>query len=167
MSALPQPDFSNFDSFKELPSPQPTKQTNNSTVVSRGKNYQKTTRLSPKKRTSATLQLLKSLQRCTSGFAVMMVLGSIAVYLSTVRIPQLWSQEYETLEALQRQERDLVAADEALKYEIARQAEESELAMSAISPENTMFLKPIAVSPQVAETDVTETTLNRVNRLGY
>ena len=169
MSALPQPDFRDFDSFGELHPSQSQKARANSSVTSHPKNRSKTTKLSRKKRSSATLQLLRLLQKSSSGLAAMMMLGSIAVYLSTVRIPQLWSQEYETLEALQRQERDLVAVDESLKYEIARQAASSQLEMSAMSPENTVFLtpNPNSVKPEVTETDTEKTKLWQVNRLGY
>ena len=167
MSALPQPNFRDFDSYGELRAPQQKQPIANSPVTKNPKNRNKTTKLSRKKRSPAGLKLLTLLQKSSSGLAAVMMLGSIAVYLSTVRIPQLWSQEYETLEALQRQERDLVAVDEALKYEIARQAAQSKLAMSAISPENTVFLTPNSVKPQVNKTDTEKTKLWQSNHLGY
>ena len=76
------------------------------------------------------------------------MIGSLGIYLATVRIPQLWSQEYESLGALQRQEQQLVAIDEALKYEIAQQSEETELEMLPISSERTLFLDRNSVTPQ-------------------
>ena len=167
MSALPQPDLRDFDAYWGSQVPQQKQPIANSSVTSHQKKRHKTTQLSRKKHSSARLQLLTLLQKSSSGLAAVMMLGSIAVYLSTVRIPQLWSQEYETLEALQRQERDLVAVDEALKYEIARQAAQSELEMSAISPQNTVFLTPNSVKPQVAKADTEKTKLWQVNRLGY
>lgn len=149
MSALPQPDFRDLTPVK-LPISPPKTALKNSSVTPQ-KNYQrKTTKLSRKNR-SAALKLLTLVQKGSSGLAAVMMLSSVSVYLSTVSIPQKWSQEYENLEALQSQERQLVALDEALKYEIAQQAEQPELEMSMISPENTIFIKPASVKPQAEQ----------------
>ncbi|VEP11267.1 conserved hypothetical protein [Hyella patelloides LEGE 07179] len=149
MSALPQPDLRDVvDSSWKLQTHQEKTIISNLSVTSSKKTSSKTTKLSRKKHSSAALQLLTLLQQGSSYLAAVMMLASIGLYLATVRIPQLWSQEYKTLEALQRQERNLVAIDEALKYEIAQQAEQPELDMSGIAPENTMFLQPNHVEPQ-------------------
>ena len=149
MSALPQPDLRDVvDSSWKLKARQEKTAISNLSVTSSKKTSSKTTKLSRKKNSSASLQLLTLLQQGSSYLAVVMMLASIGLYLATVRIPQVWSQEYKNLEALQRQERNLVAIDEALKYEIAQQAEQPELEMSGIAPENTMFLQPNSIEPQ-------------------
>ena len=132
MSALPKPNFQDVVYYSSQPQ--------TSSVTSR-RISSNTAKLPGKKHSSATLKLLILLQKSSSLLAVVMMLSSMGIYLATVRIPQLWSQEYEHLEALQRQERNLVAMDESLKYEIARQAEQPEWEMSAIAPENTLFLQ--------------------------
>lgn len=151
MSALPQPDYR--EAVYPLNPPVTPEEkaisTSNSTVT-------KTTKLSRKKRSSAVLQLVSLAQVGSSVFAAAVMVGSVGVYLTTVRIPQLWSQEYETLENLQRQERQLVAIDEALKYNLAEQAKQSELAMSSIGSQNTVFLPQKTIEPQPA-TFVVET----------
>ena len=153
MNALRQPSFQEINPSRNLKVSSAQNPVSNTSIVT-SKNYsRKTTKLSRKKHSSAALQLLKVLQISSSGMAAVMMLSSIGVYLSTVRIPQLWSQEYETLEDLQRQERQLVALDESLKYEIARQAEQPELEMSAIASENTMFLQASSIEPEKNSTE--------------
>ncbi len=142
MSALPQPDYREAMYPLNPPASPPEK------VVSTSSPVTKTTKLSRKKRSSALLQLVSFAQVSSSVLAGTVMLGSIGVYLTTVRIPQLWSQEYENLENLQRQERQLVAIDEALKYSLAEQATQSGLAMSSIGSQNTVFLPQKMVEPQ-------------------
>ena len=147
MSALPQPDFRDVNSSFNSSAFKKKILVSNSKITANRQSSNKTTQLSRKKR-SSTGQLLILLQKGSFGVAAIGLLSCLAVYRATVRIPQLWSLEYENLEALQRQERQLVALDEALKYEIARGAEQPELEMSAISNESTVFLEPILIEPQ-------------------
>ena len=165
MSALPQPNFKEIDT--SWASPLATqKKSAKARTNSEPKYLNNTTQLSPKKHSSAALQLLKLLQRGSSGVAIVMMSGSIALYLATVRIPQQWTQEYEKLEALQRQERQLVALDESLKYEIAQQAEQSDWELSAIAPESTIFLQKAKVEP-VTQTSEPAAELWQSVRIGY
>ena len=166
MSALPQPNFR--DVVNSSPQPRVSSATS-SKILSN------TTKLSRKKSSSAALQLLILLQKSSSLLAAVVMLTSMGIYLATVRIPQLWSQEYKHLEALQRQERNLVAMDESLKYEIAQQAEQPELEMSAIAPENVLFLEANSVElPQKAislgekqETIASNSRIKQTIPLGY
>lgn len=137
-----------------------------STTTSK-KYLRKTTKLPSKKSSSATLQLLTWLQKGSSYVAAVTMLSSISLYITTVRIPQMWSQEYANLEELQLKERQLIAINESLKYEIAQKAQQKESEMSNISPENTIFLQPNAVIPQ-PETEVsTESQLIKSIPSGY
>jgi hypothetical protein len=155
MAASPQPEFRNVNySSVTLQTP-------------KQKYSKKTTSLARKKRSSATLQLLTWLQKGSSSVAAIAMLGGISVYVATVRIPQLWTQEYENLEELQLQERQLVAIDESLKYEIAQKAQQTELEMSPISPENTIFLKPNSVTPQFEKAISGDRQLPQSIPLGY
>ena len=169
MSALPQPDYKdvassiNFSASKNK-TRERTNFVSNSSINSDKKYSSKTTRISRKKRSSA-LQLLIILQKGSFGLAAISLMSCLAVYRATVAIPQLWSQEYETLEALQRQERQLVALDEALKYELAKGAEQPELEMSAISHESTVFIEPTSIKPQ--ETVENKPQLWQSTHMGY
>lgn len=163
MSALPKPNFKEIDtSWKSQVA---RKSSSADSLVSfPKKSLTNTARLPIKKRPSAALQLLKVLEKGSSILAVVTMSGSIAVYLATVTIPQQWSSEYENLETLQRKERKLVALDEALKYEIAKGAQQSDLEMSAIAPESTIFLERAFVKPVETATSIKE--LPSV-RMGY
>ena len=68
------------------------------------------------------LKSLSLLQKGSFGLAIASMSVSIGLYISTVQIPKLWSQEYQQLENLQRQERQLIAINETIKYQIAKEA---------------------------------------------
>ncbi len=100
------------------------------------------------------LKVLSLLQKGSFGLAIVSMTTSIGVYISTVQIPKLWSQEYQHLEDLQRQERQLIAINETIKYQIAREAgDDSRLSVS--KPESAVFLSPAKVeaksSPAIAK----------------
>jgi hypothetical protein len=67
--------------------------------------------------------------------------GALAVYSWTVYSQQLWGREYQRLETLQRNERQLVTASESLKNQLAGQAATSESGLILPSSENTIFLQ--------------------------
>ncbi|MGB5632219.1 MAG: hypothetical protein WBM44_14690 [Waterburya sp.] len=89
----------------------------------------------------SNLQALSLLQKGSCGLAIASMAASIGLYISTVHIPKLWSQEYQHLENLQRQERQLVAINETIKYQIAHEAgQDNRLALS--KPESAVFINP-------------------------
>ena len=98
------------------------------------------------------LQLLVKLQQASFGFALISMASSVGLYLATVSIPQLWSQEYQHLERLQRQERQLTEINETLKYQMARQAKGEDSQMSTLEPDGAVFVAPaeVDVNPQPA-----------------
>ncbi len=79
-------------------------------------------------------------QKATAAIAGASVVAALAVYGWTVYTQQLWSREYRKFEILQRQERQLVAADEVLKNQMARQAESPESQLVLPGTQNTVFL---------------------------
>ena len=90
------------------------------------------------------LKVLSLLQKGSFGLAIVSMATSIGVYISTVQIPKLWSQEYQHLEDLQRQERQLIAINETIKYQIAREAgNDSRLSVS--KPKSAVFLSPAKI----------------------
>ncbi|WP_019509478.1 hypothetical protein [Pleurocapsa sp. PCC 7319] len=115
------------------------------------------------------LQVLSLLQKGSFGLALVSMATSISLYISTVQIPKLWSQEYQNLENLQRQERQLIAINETIKYQIAQEAgKNSNLTVS--TPESALFISPAQVSIKTMP-EQTRNQQKRVelkyNNLGY
>lgn len=112
------------------------------------------------------LQLLSLLQKGSFGLALTLMAASIGLYISTVRIPELWSQEYRNLEDLQRQERELTAINEKIKYQIAHEASRNDR-LSISKPE---FIPPAKVRLQndiAVNQSSTEARNIKHSNLGY
>lgn len=145
MSALRQPDFPPEYYAPKAPGkkvryqPQIAEQTRlSSATVVRSKAFSTPGTL-PK-----NLRTLSLLQKGSFGLAIASMTTSVGLYISTVNIPKLWSQEYQHLEDLQRQERQLVAINETIKYQIAQEAvQDASLAIS--KPESALFISPAQV----------------------
>ncbi|MGD1920040.1 MAG: hypothetical protein ACFCAD_14790 [Pleurocapsa sp.] len=90
------------------------------------------------------LHILSLLQKGSFGLALVSMAASIGLYTSTVQIPELWSQEYRNLENLQRQERELTAINEKIKYQIAHEASRDNR-LSISKPESAVFVYPAKV----------------------
>ena len=150
MSALRQPDlptkyYSHGIRSQEIADPSPNKiETQIESVkVVKSKNFSRSNTL-PK-----NLKVLSLLQKGSFGLAIASLTTSIGVYISTVQIPKLWSQEYQHLENLQRQERQLIAVNETIKYQIAREAN-LDRERSVSKPESAIFVSPAKI---VAKSD--------------
>lgn len=144
MSALRQPDFSRNYYPKTL-----TQQANYQNSVARKPQVKSAkvlrTKTFPGSNTLPNhLKTLSNLQKGSFGLAIASMAASIGLYMSTVQIPKLWSQEYQHLEDLQRQERQLISINETIKYQIAQEASQnSNLAIS--KPESAVFVNPAKV----------------------
>ena len=92
------------------------------------------------------LQVLLLLQKSSFGLALLSIATSLGLYITTVRIPQLWSQEYKNLETLQQQERQLTAINETLRYQLAREAGQQNNNLSLQEPHDAVFIPPAKVS---------------------
>lgn len=93
------------------------------------------------------LKILSLAQQASFGLALVSMATSIGVYISTVQIPDIWSKEYQNLENLQRQERQLVSINETMKYQIAKEAGKSKN-LSIPTPESALFINPAKVKPR-------------------
>ena len=149
MSALQKPDFSTDYYYPVSQPEQNRKRAKNvndrvkSATVVRSRAFRSSSNL-PK-----NLKTLSRLQQTSFILAIASMGASIALYASTVQIPKQWSQEYQHLEDLQLQERQLVAINETIKYQIAREAgKDNSLAIS--NPESAIFIKPAPVSAKTA-----------------
>jgi len=168
MSALRQPSFP-AESYPPKPK-QKRKQASS--------RYQKTKQITVKspanfpqaKSIPANLETLSLVQRTSFGLALVSMAASIGLYMSTVNIPQLWSQEYRNLENLQGQERQLIAINESLKYQIAQQAGQDRN-LSISKPEEAVFITPAQVSiktqPNQQEAEAQNIIELKYNSLGY
>jgi hypothetical protein len=146
MSALRQADFSADYYSLRLQSqqisqnyPETIKQPQvKSTKVVKTRNFTKSQTL------PQNLQVLSLLQKGSFGIALASLSVSIGLYISTVQIPKLWSQEYQNLENLQRQERQLIAINETIKYQTAKEASQDRN-LSISTPESAVFITPAKV----------------------
>ncbi|GAB4533366.1 MAG: hypothetical protein Tsb0014_18720 [Pleurocapsa sp.] len=177
MSALPKPSFP----IKASPRRQKSKKrrkavagyhplANTSQVNNKSLPVNSARHISGNQALPANLQVLMLLQRCSFGVALISMVTSIGVYISTVRIPQQWSQEYEKLETLQRQERQLTTINETIRYEIAKQAGQEKSELSILNPDDAIFVTPaeVAEQPSAKETNNNVELVNlKYNSWGY
>lgn len=104
------------------------------------------------------LQAMMLVHRGASAITCCLVTAALAAYGWTVCIPKIWSHEYRELESLQRHERQLTETNEALKNQLARQAEHSGLVQS--NPSQSIFLNPTAAHPsQPSQLETAKATL--------
>ncbi len=170
MSALPQPDF-----LTQYYSPKPQFLDNsdrNRAVINPAppqvKRVVKNRNFPQQNRLPQNLKLLLVLQKSSFGLALALMLSSMGLYISTVQIPRLWSEEYRNLENLQRQERELIAINETLKYQLAHQASQDNN-LSISKPESAVFIPPAKVSPKtkLETTSVSKEVKFKHRNLGY
>lgn len=92
---------------------------------------------------SAPLWLLRLcyLQRRFGVVTFLLMAGMLTVYGWTAYSQQAWSQAYRKLETLQRNERQLTAASEVLKNQMARQAEQPATGLVPLNPATAIFLQ--------------------------
>ncbi len=86
-------------------------------------------------------------QRRSSVVTFLLVGATLAVYGGTVYTQQLWNREYRQLETLQLQQRQLTAAGEVVKNELARQAEQQDTGLVPATPNTNLFLQPAQQQP--------------------
>lgn len=118
--------------------------------------------------TPAWLRSLVTLQRTSNLVCFFLIASTLGVYAWTVYTQQMWSQEYRKLETLQRHERQMTATNEALKNQLAQEAERPGTGLVAPNPANTIFLPPAPQRqslPKPAETPTSETS--PTTPLGY
>ena len=114
------------------------------------------------------LQLLSLLQKGSFGIALVSLAASLGLYTSTVKIPELWSLEYRNLENLQRQERELTAINEKIKYQIAHEASKDNR-LSISQPDSAVFIAPAKVNLKHGssiDSNNTQTSIRHTS-LGY
>ena len=98
------------------------------------------------------LRSLLGIQRTSSVVTFLLLSCTLTVYGWTVYGQQRWSEEYQKLETLRRNEQQLSAASVVLKHQIATSAENPEAGLAPQQPEDMIFLQPAPErrSPQSA-----------------
>lgn len=176
MSALRQPDFYNEyypQARNKFVMPRTQSSSNQHPVVRKPQTKSKSAKVLDSKTFPASnslpnnLKVLSLLQKGSFGLAIASMTASIGLYVSTVQIPKLWSQEYQHLEDLQRQERQLISINETIKYQIAQEASrDNSLAVS--EPESAIFISPAKIESKQPSNrvDIKEAAL-KYSSLGY
>lgn len=95
------------------------------------------------------LKLLLWTQRGSALVTLMLGAALLVTYGWTVYIQQQWGREFERLESLKKQERQLVSASEVLKNQMAEQAEKPTAGLLLPDPSNAIFLTPAPQRPAV------------------
>jgi hypothetical protein len=96
------------------------------------------------------LKSLTTVQTVCSISTAVLVSTSLALYGMTVYNDSIWSKEYQTLERLRRQDQQFRAANEVLKNQIAKDAENPKASSNTEKPMDTMiFVKPAPLRPEV------------------
>jgi hypothetical protein len=89
---------------------------------------------------------LQTLSYAQKGSAVVMTVSlaaMLSIYGWTVQIQNSWGQEYQRLQTLLRQERQLTSSNAALKQKIAETAEDPNALMTLPAPSQMLFLEPL------------------------
>jgi len=93
------------------------------------------------------LKLLLLLQRSSGGVALLLGAALLAVYGWTAYIQQAWGQDYHSLQALQRQERQLSVANEILSSQMAQAAESPNSGLVLPQAGEAIFLEASPAQP--------------------
>jgi len=120
------------------------------------------------------LRSLQKIEQPTSGLTFLVLVVTLTIYSWTVYSQRLWSQEYRKLENLQRQERQLSAASELLKKQMAQEAENPHSGLVPQKPEHIVFLAPAPPRPAPAsaispnrDRQTNHRAINHSTPLGY
>ena len=134
-----------------------------------GRKNSKITKIkSPSSNLPSWLKSFRVLQ-ASSSFLVLCLIGStLFVYSWTVSTQQTWGKQYENLEKLQRQERDLTATNESIKNKLVEDTNPEKSDLVPITPEQVLFLK--STNKDKSELKKTQATTNSAairRPLGY
>ncbi|NEO84668.1 MAG: hypothetical protein F6J87_10500 [Spirulina sp. SIO3F2] len=123
-----------------------------------------------KTKLSLWLRTLLVVQQGSSLLTFCLATAVLIAYGSTVYIQQEWSSEYRKLEQLQREKRELIAANELMKNQLAQQANLPNAGLMPPSPANTIFLPKAesgAVTTVAAQTTTPLVEVTAKTPLGY
>ena len=90
------------------------------------------------------LRFLLFVQHGSSVLAFGSISITLSVYAGVVYSQQQWSRHYEELQKLQRDQRDLITANETLKNQLAEQAENPDAGLVSPTSANTLVLPSLS-----------------------
>jgi len=112
--------------------------------------------------------MLIGLERCVSVVTIALGAATLTVYGLTVSSGQQWSRDYNILQSLQRDERQLRVATEVLTNQMAEQAENPDTGLVPQNPTNTIFIPPASERLSSAISPIPATTAGQLTMpLGY
>ncbi|MGG6294327.1 hypothetical protein ACQ4M4_07890 [Leptolyngbya sp. AN02str] len=121
--------------------------------------------------TPTWLKKLLMAQAISNPLTLVLVIAAGMVYAGTVYTQQMWSRSYSRLESLQSQERQIIAADESLKHQMAQQAAKANSGLTLPTTDHTIFLPaplPLPAASMQAPQPTLPTPQNPASRpLGY
>lgn len=113
---------------------------------------------------SAPLWLLRlhAIHRNSSIVAFLLVAATLVVYGWTVYSQELWSQAYQKLQNLRREERQLTTTSEVLQNKMATEGEKPSTGLVAPTPARAIFINPASHNlnsmPSLGDAPQTPTT---------
>ncbi|MFW6359275.1 MAG: hypothetical protein ACOC0N_08720 [Chroococcales cyanobacterium] len=151
MSVAPYP----FDSNRREKPRRRTRRQRKVTAIAPTTTARKVSKLRPKspERIPAWLRSLLLLQKSSGVLAFGLVSFSMIVYASTVYTQRLWTKEYRKLQVLERHQRNLITTNEALKHQLALEAQTQASGLVPTNPAHTIFLNP-SPAPLVEKAEV-------------
>lgn len=108
--------------------------------LNRSKAKSPTAIASPQQQLPTALQVLLSFQQATSLITLGIVGVVLGIYGWTVYTPLQWSQAYQQLKTLQKTERQLIVNTEAIKHQLAQEADRPNSGLVNPSPDQNIFL---------------------------
>lgn len=112
------------------------------------------------------LRSLLVLENGSKVCAFCVIAGSLILYGLTVNVPKRWTEEYNKLITLERREREFIEKNEAIKNQLATEAQQDS-AMISLDPTKAIFLET-APTKIVVLTSTTSTSPQAINHfLGY
>ncbi len=114
------------------------------------------------------LTSFRVLQRSSSFVALCLIGSTLFLYGWTVYTQQTWGKQYNNLEHLQKQERDLTFTNESMKNTLAEDTKIEDSDLIPATPEKVLFINPSNKSK--SELNITQIPKNPVKiqrPLGY
>jgi len=109
----------------------------------------------PKKKTLPLfIRILLFLHQTSSFVAVGAIALSLILYGVHFRMQQLWNQQHEQLQSLQRHEQTVTSFNEALKEEIAQSASSQNQNWVPLTPDRNLYLESATIpQPETTASD--------------
>ncbi|MBE9196886.1 hypothetical protein IQ219_16595 [Synechocystis sp. LEGE 06083] len=118
---------------------------------------------SPRESLPTSLQVLLRFQQATSCLTLGVVATVLGIYGWTVYTPTLWSKEYQQLKALQQTERQLITNTEAIKHQLAQEADQPSSGLVKANPNQNIFLPAQASAPPASPDHATVASATNFN----